>query len=127
MSTKKSNTEKATLYIRLGGEEGIRKIVNDTLDKNYNNPDIGHHFQNVDMDQLKQRVFEFFSMGTGGPHQYTGKDMVAAHTGLNISKRDFDLADLDTIEAMKENGVAEAEIQEVIGILGSMRPDVIGK
>lgn len=127
MSAKQSTSKKASLYERLGGEAGIRKIVNDTLDKNYNNPDVGHFFQDVDMAQLKQRVFEFFSMGAGGPHQYTGKDMATAHTGLNISKRDFDIADRDTIEAIKENGVAEAEIQEVIGILGSMRPEIIGK
>lgn len=127
MDTTTPITQKASLYERLGGEAGIRKIVNDVLDKNHNNPLIGHHFKHVDMDRLKQLVFEFFSMGTGGPHQYTGRDMRTAHTGLNISEEDFQIANLDTVQALKENGVAEAEIHEVITILNSMKGDIIRK
>ncbi len=120
-------TQKATLYERLGGEAGIRKIVNDVLDKNHNNSLIGHHFQNVNMNRLKQLVFEFFSMGTGGPHHYTGRDMLTAHTGLNISEADFQIANQDTLQALKENGVGEAEINEVITILNSMKEDIVRK
>ena len=127
MDTKAPITQKATLYERLGGEQGIRKIANDILDKNYNNPLVGHHFQHVDMDRLKQLVFEFFSMGTGGPHQYTGRDMLTAHTGLHITEEDFQIANKDTVEALKVNGVGEAEINEVITILNSMKGDVVGK
>ncbi len=127
MDTKAPITQKATLYERLGGEQGIRKIANDILDKNLRNPLISHHFQHVDMDRLKQLVFEFFSMGTGGPHQYTGRDMLTTHTGLHISEADFQFANSDTIEALEENGVGEAEIKEVITILNSMKGDIVGK
>lgn len=127
MNSTASTTQTATLYERLGGESGIRKIANDVLDKNLRNPHIGHHFRNVDMDRLKQLVFEFFSMGTGGPHQYTGRDMLTAHTGLNISEKDFQLANNDTIEALEENGVGKTEINEVIAILNSMKGEVVGK
>ena len=127
MNSAAPTTQTATLYERLGGEAGIRKISNDVLDKNLNNPRIGHHFQKVDMDRLKQLVFEFFSMGTGGPHQYTGRDMLSAHSGLNISEADFHFANEDTVEALRENGVGEAEINEVIGILNGMKGEVVGK
>lgn len=89
MDTTATTNQKLSLYERLGAESGVRKIVNDVLDKNLNNPVIGHHFQKVDMDKLKQLVFEFFSMGTGGPHTYTGRDMRTTHTNLNISEEDF--------------------------------------
>ena len=115
----------ASLYERLGGEVKVRKIVNDILDKNYNNPDIGHHFRKVDMKKLKQLVFEFFSMGTGGPHQYTGRDMRTSHAGLNISEEDFQKGNLDVSLALVENGVGEAERSEVIAILDSLKRDVI--
>ena len=82
-------TKTASLYERLGGEAKVRKIVNDILDKNYNNPDIGHYFRNVDMKKLKQLVFEFFSMGTGGSHKYTGRDMRTSHASLKINEEDF--------------------------------------
>lgn len=118
-------TATRSLYERLGGETGVRKIGNDILDKNLNNPRIGHYFHKVDMDKLKQLVFEFFSMGLGGPHKYSGRDMLTAHAGLNISETDFEIANDDTINALKENGVGEKEIDEVISILNSMKQDVI--
>ena len=118
--------EKASLYERLGGEAKVRKIANDILDKNYNNPDIGHYFRKVDMKKLKQLVFEFLSMGTGGPHKYTGRDMRTSHTGLKINEDDFQKGNLDVLLALEENGVGEAERNEVIAILDSMKHDVIG-
>ncbi len=120
-------TTTKSLYERLGGETGVRKIGNEILDKNLNNPRIGHYFHKVDMDKLKQLVFEFFSMGLGGPHQYTGRSMSTAHTGLNISETDFEIANDDTINALRENGVGEKEIDEIITILNSMKQDVIRK
>ncbi|WP_276502331.1 group I truncated hemoglobin [Terrimonas pollutisoli] len=125
MENTSATTQKPSLYERLGGEQGLRKIVNDILDKNFSNPKISHHFKNVDMNKLKQLVFEFFSMGTGGPHIYTGRDMRSAHAHLGISQRDFSLGNDDVSEALKENGVSKAEIDEVIGILNSMKGDVV--
>lgn len=125
MENTSPTTQKPSLYERLGGEQGLRKIVNDILEKNFSNPKIGHHFKNVDMDKLKQLVFEFFSMGIGGPHIYTGRDMRSAHAHLGISQRDFSLGNDDVSEALKENGVSKAEIDEVIGILNSMKGDVV--
>ena len=125
MDTVTTNNNPATLYERLGGESGVRKIVDDVLDKNLSNPEIGHHFQKVDMNRLKQLVFEFFSMGTGGPHQYTGRDMRTAHMNLNITEEDFLKANHDTLLALEENGVGEQERNEVISILNSMINDVV--
>lgn len=125
MEAVENSTKTATLYQRLGGEEKVRKIVKDVLDRNYNNPVIGHHFKKVDMNKLNERVFEFFSMGIGGPHQYTGKDMRSAHSDLNITEDDFDRANNDMILALKENDVADQEINEIISILNSMKGDVV--
>jgi|SRR5688500_5751971 hemoglobin len=125
MENVQTTTKTATLYERLGGEEKVRKIVRDVLQKNLDNPIIGHHFQKVDMEKLNQLVFDFFSMGIGGPHKYGGRDMRTAHAHLNITDDDFQRANIDTILALKENGVADAEINEIISILDSMRGDVI--
>lgn len=118
-------TKTATLFEKLGGEAKVRKIVRDVLDRNYNNPVIGHHFKNVDMKKLNQLVFEFLSMGTGGPHTYTGRDMPAAHKGLNITADDFERANIDTILALKDNDIDDKVIHEVIAILDSLKHHVI--
>jgi hemoglobin len=125
MESVQKATKVASLYERLGGEAKVRKIVNDILDKNFNNPDIGHYFHKVDMRNLKQLVFEFFSMGTGGPHRYTGRDMRSSHTDLKINNEDFEKANIDVLLALEENGVGEAERNEVIAILDSLKHDVV--
>lgn len=125
MDTTTTTNQKLSLYERLGGEPGVRKIVNDILDRNLSNAVIGHHFQKVDMDKLKQLVFEFFSMGIGGPHRYTGRDMRTAHINLNITEEDFLRANNDTLLALEDNGVEQDEKNEVIAILDSMKNDVV--
>ena len=125
MMENNTNNQKSSLYQRLGGETRVRKLVNDILDKNLSNPLIGHHFRSVDMNKLKQLVFEFFSMGTGGPHQYTGRDMRTSHANLNITDHDFEIANEDTLAAMEENGVSEQDKKEIISILNSMKSDVV--
>ena len=119
-------TQKATLYERLGKESRVRKIVNDVLDKNANNPLIAYHFKNVEMDKLKQLVFEFFSMGTGGPYKYTGRDMRTAHTGMKINEKEWESATNDMIWALDQNGIGPAEKNEVIAILESQKGEIIG-
>lgn len=125
MEQVESTIKTATLYERLGGEMKVRKIVNDTLDKNFNNPAIGQYFQKVDMEKLKVLVFEFFSMGTGGPHQYTGRDMASSHASLKITEAAYNSSNEDLLEALEENGVGEEEQKEIIAILDSLKQDVI--
>jgi len=120
-----TNNQKLSLYHRLGGETRVRKIVNDILDKNLSNPVIGHYFRSIDMNKLKELVFEFFSMGTGGPHQYTGRDMRTSHANLNITEQDFEIANEDTLAALEENGVSDEDKKEIISILNSMKSDVV--
>ena len=124
MNTEEKN-QKQSLYVRLGGEQGVRNIVNYVLDNNFNNPLIRHHFQHVDMNRLKQLVFEFFSMGTGGPHQYTGRDMQMAHAKIGLTGNDFNIGNDDMLKALKDNNVPQADIDEVMAILNSMKGDVV--
>lgn len=127
MNNSTTTQQKPTLFERLGGEEKVRKIVNDVLEKNSNNPLIAHHFKNIDMKGLKQKAFEFFSMGTGGPHQYTGRDMRTAHANMNINIKEYDSATDDTIAALDENGIGQEEKNEVLAILEYLKGDIVTK
>ena len=127
MENMANTKQKVSLYEKLGAEEGLRRIVNDILDKNLNNPLISHYFRDIDMPRLKQLVFEFFSMGTGGPHQYTGRDMRTSHSRMNISEEDFQSGNEDVSLVLKEHGIPQEEINEVIAILDSMKADIVRK
>ncbi len=114
-----------TLYERLGGSDRIRAIMNDTVDLHLRNPLISPRFRDADVGKLKQLAYEFFCMGSGGPQAYTGRDMRAAHAGMNISEQEFLAVVDDIVAAMDRNGVGLAEKGEVIAILYSMKGDVI--
>jgi hypothetical protein len=79
------------------------------------------------MPKLKQLGFEFFSNGIGGPHTYTGREMIPAHTGLNISERDFEIANVDSEQVLKEHGAGGEEIRDVMAIHNSLKDQVILK
>lgn len=69
-----------TLFEQLGGREGISLIVDDTVTAHMDNPAINARFlplkeQPECLEIIKKHTIDFFSMGSGGPADYTGKDM----------------------------------------------------
>ena len=79
-----------TLYERLGGADGIARLVDDAVDAHLSNPIVKTRFENAkDIEHAKQMSVEFFSAGSGGPESYTGKDMLTTHKGMNISEQEF--------------------------------------
>ena len=119
-------TAAPSLYERLGGMEGIDSIVADTVALHLENEEIAHYFEGVDLDTLKTHVAAFFAAGTGGPSNYTGRDMTTTHADMNMSNADFDSAVADVLVAVKSNGVDEQSTAEVAAILESLRPAVMG-
>ena len=115
-----------SLYERLGGDEGLTKIVSDTIALHHKNPDIAHYFTDVDDDVLAGHVIAFFAAGTGGPVNYEGRDMTTTHASMEISGAAFDAAVADVLKAVKANGVDAESAAEVGAILESLRPAVMG-
>ena len=115
-----------SLYERLGAQEGLSQIVNDTIALHHKNPEIAHYFEGVDDDQLAGHVVAFFAAGTGGPADYQGRDMVSTHASMQLSEADFDSAAADVLKAVEANGVDAKSKAEVAAILESLRPAVIG-
>jgi len=116
----------STLYERLGGNQGIRNIVNDVISAHLANPVIKVRFENIDdIDHAKKMAVEFFCAGSGGPETYTGKNMLAAHKGMNISEQEYIAVMDDIVSALSKNAVDEATKNEVIAILYSLKNDII--
>ena len=115
-----------SLYERLGGDEGLTKIVNDTIALHHKNPDIAHYFTDVDDNVLAGHVVAFFAAGTGGPVNYQGRDMTTTHASMDISDAAYDSAVADVLKAAEANGVDADSVAEVGAILESLRPAVMG-
>lgn len=114
-----------SLYERLGGESGITAISRDIIDNHLKNPEVKVRFQDVDSDKLLQYAIEFFSMGTGGPQKYTGREMREAHRSMNISGDEFISVLDDIMAAMDKHEVDTSTKNEVLGILYSLKNDIV--
>ena len=114
-----------SLYERLGATEGITHIANDVVDLHLSNPRISTRFAGSDVPAVKAAAAAFFITGTGGPSVYSGKDLLAAHKGMNISPTEFMAVLDDALHALEKNGIAQREQEEVLFALYSMRSDVV--
>jgi hemoglobin len=120
------STATVPLYDRLGGIEGITRIVADTIDAHLANPLIRSRFENSpDLARAKRMAVEFFCAGSGGPQPYTGKDLLAAHKGMNVSEQEYMAAMDDIVAALRRNGVDDGTQGEVVAILYSVKGQVI--
>lgn len=81
--------ENGSIYDRIGGEEGIEKLINSFYERVLKDPVLSPYFENVPMEKLVRMQREFFAMATGGPAEYTGRPLAHVHQHLKIGKRVF--------------------------------------
>jgi hemoglobin len=119
-----------TLYKRLGGREGIRGVVDDFVAFLVADPRVNARFTKLtpaQVEKLKTNASDQICDATGGPCSYLGKDMKAAHTGMNITEADWNATVEDLIKALDKRNVAKKDQQELIGLLAPMKKDIVGQ
>jgi hemoglobin len=129
---KSNGNETKSLFERLGGTMGITKIVDDVVDAHMNNPGISARFipykeQPDRVAVIKQHTVEFFSAGSGGQVDYTGKDMTSAHAGMNISAAEYMCAMDDVLQVLTQHNIDEESKKEVLAILWSLKEMIMAK
>lgn len=128
-----SNTDdRATLFERLGGTQGITMIVDDVIEAHMNNPAIKARFipykdQPERMAAIRQHTIDFFSAGSGGPVTYTGRDMPATHKGMNISPAEYMCVIDDILLVLDKHKMDEESKKDVLAILWSLKDMIISK
>lgn len=108
-----------TLYQRLGGARRIAAIVEDSIDRHAVNPVLAPRFRGKDLPRLTQLGTQFFCAGVGGPH------LRAVRAGMNLSEQELVAAIDDIVAAMNAHGVGANEVDEVVGILYSLKDDAV--
>lgn len=115
-----------SLYQRLGGASGIAALVDDVMTAHRSNPIVKPRFENIkDVDRAKRMATEFFCAGSGGPETYTGKDMLSAHKGMNISEQEYLAVTDDIVGVMEHHGLSDDTRNDVIAILYSLKNHII--
>ncbi|WP_049890193.1 group I truncated hemoglobin [Natronorubrum sulfidifaciens] len=102
-----------TLYERLGGQDAIEAVVDEFYDRVVADDQVAHYFDDVDMQRQRAHQTQFISAVAGGPVEYTGADMEAAHDDLGITKSDFD-AIATHLEAALEQFDVDVDDREAV-------------
>ena len=114
-----------SLYQRLGGIEAITAVVDDFVANVADDSRINARFANTDIPKLKRLLVEQICAGTGGPCTYTGRDMKTTHAGMGITDAEFDALVEDLVRSLDKFKVPAAEKEELLGILGPMKTDIV--
>ena len=120
------------LFDRLGGKEGITAIVDAVVEAHMCNAEINSRFLPLQNEpeklaMIKKHTVDFFSAGSGAPVAYSGRDMVATHTGMNITAAEYMHVVDDILGVLDARQIDHPTKNEVLGILWSLKGMIMGK
>jgi hemoglobin len=114
-----------TLYDRLGGEEAIDAVVDEFYDRVLTDDRLEPYFEGVDTEALHDHQTKFISHVAGGPVEYDGRNMAAAHAHLGITGEDFDRVADHLDASLREFDVSSADRERLLDAVDSLRADVV--
>jgi hemoglobin len=119
--------KEASLYDRLGGKPAITAVVDDFIGNVAADKRINARFAGANIPRLKQMLVDQICAASGGPCTYTGRDMLSAHRGMNISEGEFNALVGDLVKSLDKFKVPEKEKGELLSALGGMKSDIVGR
>jgi hemoglobin len=114
-----------SLYERLGGLEAITAVVDSFVARCAGDDRINKKFVRTDIPRLKKMLVDQVCEAAGGPCTYAGRSMRETHDGMGVTGGEFDALVEDLIAALKEFEVPDAGQQELLGVLGPMREEIV--
>ena len=111
------DSSEASLFIRLGGREGIGRLVSGLYERLHGDPRINGFWKGHSDDSNArelQSVIDFVAQGAGGPVVYEGRDMRTSHEGLVITRRDWTTFFEHSKAVLTSFDVPEKEKREVL-------------
>lgn len=119
-----------SLYEQLGGAPAMEAAVEIFYRKMLSDERVARFFDDVDMDRQMAKQTAFLTMVTGGPNNYTGRDLQAAHAhllvhGLNDTHVDIVIQHLGN--TLLELGAPEDSVKQVAVLANSVRDAILGR
>ncbi|MDZ5471378.1 group 1 truncated hemoglobin [Bacillus sp. 31A1R] len=115
------------LYEKFGGEGTISKVVDYFYELVLADESVNHFFKDTDMEKQRKHQTKFISFALGGPNQYGGASMAKAHEGMNIQPEHFNSIAKHLHDALAHFGVSEADIDQVLTKISTLKDDIIYK
>ena len=120
-----------SLFEQLGGEAAVDAAVDKFYDKVLADDRIKHFFVDTDMDKQRNHQKRFLTYAFGGPANYSGRGMRAAHQKLveekGLNESHFNAVVENLAGVLTELGVSNELIGEVAKVADSVKADVLNQ
>lgn len=113
-----------SLYLQLGERAGIADVVEDLLYFIVDDTRISHQFKGINVAQFHRHLTDQLCELSGGPCQYSGREMRESHAAMGITDTQFNALAENLILAMEQNDVPTAAQNRLIKKLLPMYPDI---
>ncbi|NGZ11231.1 MAG: group 1 truncated hemoglobin [Nitrospira sp. LK70] len=114
-----------SLYERLGGQGAIQAVVTKFISNVGADKRINGYFAKADLKQLNKLLVEQVCQASGGPCTYSGRDMKTTHKGMKVTTAAFNALVEDLVSALDTFNVGKQEKDELLGVLGPMKKDIV--
>ena len=114
-----------SIYEQLGQENGIRAAVDIFYRRVLEDPALKAYFDGVDMTTLRAHQAKLLVQVTGGPVDYQGRDLAAAHEGMEITSADFERVVAHLAATLAELGVEPAVVGDVGAAVDGYRDQIV--
>lgn len=128
VSPQAAQAQDKTLYERLGGYDAISAVVDDFAAKLFVDEIVGHRFFGMSDDSregFRQKNKNLVCRATGGPCKIISRSAAVTHGGLGIKASEFDVVASHLIDTLNKFNVPEREHEELLVIIGTLRPDIV--
>jgi hemoglobin len=113
------------LFDSIGGSESVRVAVDRFYTAVVADPALVRYFDGVDMGRLKRHQALLLTQLLGGPQEYDGRDLGAAHAGLAITGEDYERVGAHLLGTLSDLDVGDEVLAAISGALGAVRPDIV--
>ena len=114
-----------SLYLALGGRAGVAALAADLTRRLAVDPRTTAFFKDLDLARFEsQMVTQICEMSDGGC-RYTGKDMKTVHSGVDITKADFNAVVEILQESMDAQRIAFTVQNRLLARLAPMHREII--
>jgi hemoglobin len=117
-----------SLFERLGGKEGITKIVEAIVKKVIADPKLAKRFANVKgakLDKFKQGLAEILCEEGGGDCKYSGKPVGDVHAKMKIKDEDWNAFIGDVRSALDDEKVGGDEQGDIASAFSKFKEQVV--
>jgi hemoglobin len=124
-------TDPNSLYMRMGGLNGMARATEEMVNRVLTDPEI---LANVELQKrakpenvpgIKVQITNLLSSLSGGPETYHGRSMKEAHRGMHVTQKQWYAFVKDCRAGMEAAKIGAKEIEEMVAILESMKPEIV--